>query len=196
MNIPDEATIREYYDLRQQLATYTADMRSVVNHPNYSLPFINPGRLVQVKYMDYDFGWGVVVNHQRRKSPKNAPEEYVPQESWIVDILLNVAEDSSITSKGNQPLPPGVHPPQNGEKPRAEVVPVLLSCVHTISLARIGVPKDLKSTDSKKSLQRALAEVQRRFPDGLALLDPIEHMGIKDDSFKRLLRVRKAANPL
>lgn len=191
MSIPDEGTIREYYDLRQQLATYTADMRAVVNHPNYSLAFVQSGRLAQVKYMEHDFGWGVIINYQRRKSPKNVQEEYPPEESWVVDILLNVAEDSSITSKGNQPLPPGVRPPKKGEKARPEVVPVLLSCVHTLSLPRISVPNDLKSPDAKRGLQRTLAEVQRRFPDGLALLDPIEHMGITDDSFKKLLRVRE-----
>ena len=34
----------------------------------------------------------------------------------------------------------------------------------------------------------ALAEVQRRFPDGLPILDPIENMDITDESFRKLLR--------
>jgi ATP-dependent RNA helicase DOB1 len=41
-------------------------------------------------------------------------------------------------------------------------------------------------------VKKALDEVAKRFPDGLALLDPIENMGIKDDSFKKLLRVSPA----
>ena len=32
-------------------------------------------------------------------------------------------------------------------------------------------------------------EVQRRFPDGLPMLDPIEDMGIKDDGLKSVIRV-------
>jgi ATP-dependent RNA helicase DOB1 len=47
----------------------------------------------------------------------------------------------------------------------------------------------LHTTDSRNSVGKALEEVQKRFPDGIALLDPIENMGIRDDSFKKLLRV-------
>lgn len=47
-----------------------ADFREVITHPNYSLPFLQPGRLIKVKYKDLDFGWGVVVNYQKRLPPK------------------------------------------------------------------------------------------------------------------------------
>ena len=68
--IPDEALVKDYYDYRQQLDQMTADFREVITHPTYSLPFLQPGRLVKVKYMDMDFGWGIVINYQRRLSPK------------------------------------------------------------------------------------------------------------------------------
>ena len=51
-------------------------------------------------------------------------------------------------------------------------------------------------------IQRALSEVQRRFPDGLAVLDPVENMNINDASFKDILRkievleARLVSNPL
>jgi ATP-dependent RNA helicase DOB1 len=38
---------------------------------------------------------------------------------------------------------------------------------------------------------KSVDEVKRRFPDGVPLLDPIENMQIKDESFKKLLRVRR-----
>src|SRR5438045_1584274 len=56
MEIQDEATIREYYDLRKQLDNYAQDMRKVIIHPNYSLPFMQSGRLVEVKHGDFNFG--------------------------------------------------------------------------------------------------------------------------------------------
>jgi ATP-dependent RNA helicase DOB1 len=37
---------------------------------------------------------------------------------------------------------------------------------------------------------KSVKEVKRRFPDGIALLDPVENMGIVDEAFKKLLRVR------
>lgn len=66
MQIDDEGTVKDYYELRQQLDTYGQQMRDVVNHPNYSLQFMQPGRLVRVRYKDVDFGWGAVVNYSRR----------------------------------------------------------------------------------------------------------------------------------
>lgn len=32
-------------------------------------------------------------------------------------------------------------------------------------------------------------EVKKRFPEGIPQLDPIENMGIKDEGFKKLVRV-------
>lgn len=68
--IPDEALVAEYYEYRQQLDQMAADFRDVITHPTYSLPFLQPGRLVKVKYQKLDFGWGVIINYQKRLPPK------------------------------------------------------------------------------------------------------------------------------
>ena len=190
IEIPDEGTIREYYDLRQQLATYTKDMRDVINHPNYCLQFMQLGRLVRIKYKDYDFGWGAVVNFTPRKPNKDEKAENItPQESFVIDVLLQVADTSSNGTRTHQELPQGVRPANDGEKAKMEVVPILLSCVESIGHIRIFLPNDLKSADQRNTVRKSLDEVKRRFPDGIAVLDPIENMGITDASFKKLLRV-------
>jgi ATP-dependent RNA helicase DOB1 len=68
------------------------------------------------------------------------------------------------------------------------------------------MPKEVKTREDvaevKNQIQKSLVEVERRFPDGLPILDPIENMGIADDGFKKLLRKievlesRLLANPL
>jgi ATP-dependent RNA helicase DOB1 len=68
--VPDEELVAQYYECRQQLDQMSADFREVVHHPIYSLPFLQPGRLVKVKHNDLDFGWGVVINCQKRLPPK------------------------------------------------------------------------------------------------------------------------------
>lgn len=68
--IEDEEEIAGYYDIRQQLDILKGDLRTVVNHPQYALPFLQPGRLVKVRHESTDFGWGVVVNYQKRYGPK------------------------------------------------------------------------------------------------------------------------------
>ena len=190
MEVPDEGTIRDYYELRQQLGTYTKDMHDVINHPNYCLQFMQSGRLVRIKYMDNDFGWGAVVNFIQRKPSRDQKEPLPPQQSYILDVLLQVDDSSTNGTKTHQDLPHGIRPPVQGEKSKMEVVPVLLSCVEAISHIRIFLPSTLNSADQRNTVKKALEEVKRRFPDGIAVLDPIENMGITDNSFKKLLRVR------
>jgi ATP-dependent RNA helicase DOB1 len=200
--IPDEATVKDYYELRQQINTYTGDMRDVINHPNYCLQFMQPGRLVHVKYKNDDFGWGVVVKFTPRQPPKGQKADYPPQESYIVDVLLNVSANSSVGTKTGTALPAGIQPAGSGEKGKMEVVPVFLTCLEAIGHIRIFLPKDLNSADQRNTVHKSLEEVKRRFPDGVAVLDPIENMGITDDSFKTLLRKievlesRLLSNPL
>lgn len=55
---------------------------------------------------------------------------------------------------------------------------------------RLYFPKDLRSRDSRMSVLKSLQEVQKRFPDGIPLLDPIEDMGIKDKGLKEVVKVR------
>ncbi|KAI9793488.1 MAG: ATP-dependent RNA helicase mtr4 [Peltula sp. TS41687] len=203
LHIDDEPTIKDYYELRQQLGTYTKDMRDVINHPNYSLQFMQPGRLVTVKYMDHEFGWGAVVNYnQRRPGRGQRAENFTPQDSYVIDVLLNVSDTSPTGMPNNPNLPPGVLPVAKGETGRMEVVPLLLSCIESIGHIRLFLPNDLKPAEQRNTVRKALEEVKKRFPDGIAVLDPIENMGITDESFKKLLRKievlesRLLANPL
>jgi len=66
----NEDLVAQYYEYRQQLDQMSADFREVIHHPSYSLPFLQPGRLVKVKHKDLDFGWGVIINYQKRQPPK------------------------------------------------------------------------------------------------------------------------------
>ena len=200
MEIEDEPIIKEYYDLRKQIDSYTRDMKEVVTHPNYCLQFMQSGRLVRVKHKDFDFGWGAVVTfHRTTVKGDNQPK---PQKNFTVDVLLVLASDVTVSSRGHQDLPFGVRPPDPGEKGKMDVVGVELSCIDSIGHVRIFLPKDLKPIDQRNNVRKSLEEVKRRFPDGIAILDPIENMGITDDSFKKLLRKievlesRLLANPL
>lgn len=184
--IDNESNVANYYELRQQLEAYSNKMRNIINHPDHCLQFMQPGRLVRVKDKLLDFGWGAVVNYCKRVSPKGSSEEYPPHESYIIDILLWVSADSQIT-KTNQDYAQGIRPPE-GDNGKMEVIPVLLSSIDGIGHIRIFLPKDLRPLDQRLTVYKSIEEVKRRFPDGIALLDPIENMNIKDDFFKSLLR--------
>jgi len=196
MVVPEETAVGEYYDRKQQLEELGKDFRTVITHPTYALPFLQPGRLVTVKHESTDFGWGIVVNFTKRATPKpkdGAPPlpaaAETPQSHYIVDVLLSCAA-GSVVSKDQRQGATTVLPCPPGEKGEPLVVPVLLSTLSSLSHIRIFMPKDLRPLEGRQTAMKALGEVKKRFPDGIALLDPIENMGIKDDEFKSLVKVR------
>ncbi|RYO93167.1 hypothetical protein DL766_005702 [Monosporascus sp. MC13-8B] len=210
MIIPDEATVKDYYGLRQQISTYTKDMLSVIQHPNHCLEFLQPGRLVHITdpKTGKDFGWGVILSFTKRKDPKFGEKEYEPQESYFVDVFLRLDPSCNPFGPTNPTtaMPEGVAPCGPSQDSIFEAIPCMLTCVKALSQIRVFMPKDVKSRADieavRKTLLKSLKEVERRFPDGLPILDPIENMNITDDSFKKLLRKievlesRLLANPL
>lgn len=60
--------------------------------------------------------------------------------------------------------------------------------VNKISAVRLYMPSDLRSRDNRQSVLKSIQEVQKRFPHGLPLLDPIKDMGIKDPQLKEVVQ--------
>lgn len=210
MVIPDEATVKDYYSLRQQLTTYTKDMLHVIQHPQHCIEFLQPGRLVQITNpkTGKDFGWGVILNITKRKEPKFGEKEYQPQESYFMDVYLRLDPncDPFGPASPSTDMPVGAVPVQSSQDGIFEAVPCFLTCIKALSQIRVFMPKDIASREDvesvRKQLYKSLKEVERRFPDGLPILDPMENMNITDDSFKALLRKievlesRLLSNPL
>lgn len=148
------------------------------------------GRLIKIKHKEFDFGWGAVVSFAPVNRGKDQKiEELAPQDSYVIDALIEVADSSFMGPRASHALPQGIRPAKEGEKSKMEIVPILLSCVESIGHVRIFLPSDLRLPEQRNTVRKALDEVKRRFPDGIAVLDPIENMGITEASFKKLLRV-------
>ena len=119
-------------------------------------------------------------------------DDLPPHEQYVLDVLLNCATGTVIPKdqKNVTATPGGVTPCAPGQKGLPLVVPVLLTTIEGISHIRIFLPKDLRQDQARETVWKSVLEVQRRFPDGIALLDPIQNMDIKDDKFKALVKVR------
>lgn len=115
-----------------------------------------------------------------------------PQNQYILDVLLNVAADSSSGPKdkhGHSSVPAGVRACGPGDKGEAMIIPVLLATVDKISAIRVHVPKDLRPSSARDTLWKAVLETQKRFEGNVTLLDPVKHMKINDSMFKDLVWV-------
>ncbi|KAF9511630.1 hypothetical protein BS47DRAFT_1372965 [Hydnum rufescens UP504] len=209
--VQDEENVADYYEIRAQLEELQKDVRDVITHPNYAVPFLNAGRLVYIKHGSLDFGWGIILNHQKKQPlnknkgiPPPADFDNHPQNQYILDVVLNCATGSAAMKDktGHASVPNGIQPCLPGERGEPVVIPVLLSIVEKISAIRIHVPKDLRPLSARETLWKSVLEVHKRFPDGLPMLDPIKNMKISDKMFVDLglkiqaLEDRLHSNPM
>ncbi|CAH3186779.1 unnamed protein product, partial [Porites evermanni] len=147
--IPNEESITAYYKIRQQLKRLGNDMLSFIHQPKFCLPFMQPGRLIQVKSNSDDFGWGVVLNFQKKANQKSGPTQ--GETLFVVEALLNCSSKSVKSADGETPQP--CKPDEKGEM---QVVPILLHLVKAISSVRLYIPKDLRSLDSRQSVGKSI----------------------------------------
>uniref|UniRef100_G3QHL1 Exosome RNA helicase MTR4 n=1 Tax=Gorilla gorilla gorilla TaxID=9595 RepID=G3QHL1_GORGO len=169
--IPNEESVVIYYKIRQQLAKLGKEIEEYIHKPKYCLPFLQPGRLVKVKNEGDDFGWGVVVNFSKKSNVKPNSGELDPL--YVVEVLLRCSKESLKNSATEAAKP--AKPDEKGEMQifcNLFVITKVLQCdgnEHTIMISK-------------------LEEVQKRFPDGIPLLDPIDDMGIQDQGLKKVIQ--------
>lgn len=194
IRIPQMEASMEYFGIRKQLQRLAAELQAVVVKPNYVLPFLNPGRLVHVvdpSRGGVDWGWGVIVNFKKTGRGSGSNGAGTEEHIYVVEVLLSCSAAATIE-----------HPSNSGELCEMRVVPVLLELLHSISTLRIFLPADLRPADSRKTVEKSVTEVKKRFPDGLPLLDPVEDMKIPASELSTLvsrteaLEKRLAAHPL
>ncbi|PRP82873.1 hypothetical protein PROFUN_04736 [Planoprotostelium fungivorum] len=179
IEIKNENQISNYFELEKTLDQIQSDIRKIIVQPVHILPFLQPGRMIKIiGEGEVEWDWGVVVNFQK-KGDKGKGNKNNLQADYVVDILLSCEPN---LPTGDKPKPPtkgkGVY----------QIVPVMLSNVKNISSIRLYVPKDLTNPSHRESVGKSLQEVNKRFPDGIPHLDPIEDMKIDSPDFKQLVR--------
>lgn len=182
--VPNEDQVSSYYKIRQQLDNLSKELLTFIQKPQYLLPFLQPGRLVKVKNGEDDFGWGMVVNFQKKANQSKASDD---GPIYVAEILVNMTKESakSRNTAVVKPCPPG-------ERGEMQVIPIMLHLIQAISAVRLYLPQDLRPLDNRQSVGKSIQEVHKRFPDGLPLLDPVEDMGIKEKGMKEVVKKLEA----
>ncbi|KAI9321903.1 rRNA-processing arch domain-containing protein [Dichotomocladium elegans] len=186
ITIDKEEEIASYYELRKQIAAYAEEMREIINLPKYSLPFMQPGRLVRVKHLDMDFGWGALVNYHRVNPRNDANDANTATPVYILHVLLYCDKDSTL-SKDADGKTVGVRPAPDDFNGEPMIVPVTLSSLDGISHIRIVLPKQLKTVQQKTEVHSSICTIQSKFPDDIPVLDPIENMNIRHEGLDKLI---------
>jgi ATP-dependent RNA helicase DOB1 len=94
---------------------------------------------------------------------------------YVIDVLGK----AKVSGSSIQPaLPEGPSRPQ--------IFPVELTVLDGIWSIRLHLPKDVRPLDAQAVVLKSISEVERRFPDAVPFLDPINDQGIVDPAFKGL----------
>ena len=172
--VPREAEVESYYKIRQTLRNLKEERHAFITKPLYIMPFLQPGRLVEVKNGDDYFGWAIVLSYKKtenKKDPKEPP-------TITVDVILRVSPETA-----NQKVTSDIKPARPGEKSEPVVVPILLKLIRDLSAVRLKLPADLKPLDQRVMVVKMVEEAQKRVPESQFVLDPVKNMKIKDETF-------------
>ncbi|CAL1279980.1 unnamed protein product [Larinioides sclopetarius] len=175
-----EDDVDSYYKIKKHLDSLAEEYHFFITRPEYCVPFFQPGRLVKVKNGDDDFGWGMIVNYQKKTLQSGNTKESV---FYVVDVLLQVSKESAETK-----VTSNLKPPAPNEKGVMQVVPIKLNLIQQLSTVRAHTPKDLRPIDNRMQVLRTIQAILERFPNGLPLLDPIEDMKIKEEGLKDVMK--------
>lgn len=208
----DVSAVAEYFGLDRQLLLIQRKMMKIQRRPEHILPFVqSSGRLIDVTIDGENYGWGIIVRYKRKAGTStagSAGQAALNAEGPLhnIDVLLGCVDrhfdDTSPTAEARRDedmanlglLWRGTarHCRPMLSKDRADIASLReftigLENIDRISAVRLFVPQDAKPQEARKNIMKSLIEVQRRFPEGLPLLDPVKDLKINVGEFNKLL---------
>ena len=212
-NEEDIEAVGEYVGMDRQLLLTQRKMMKIQRRPEHILPFVqSSGRLVDITIDGENYGWGIIVRYKRKAgtgTAGSAGKAALSTEGPVhnVDLLLACVDrhfdDTSPSAKARREedlanlglLWRGTasHCRPVSSEDKANIISmreftVGLDTIDRISAVRLFVPQDTKPQEARKNIMKSLKEVQRRFPDGLPLLDPVKDLKINVSEFNKLLQ--------
>ena len=209
----DVAAVGEYVGMDRQLLLTQRKMMKIQRRPEHILPFVqSSGRLVDITIDGENYGWGIIVRYKRKAgtgTAGSAGKTALSAEGPVhnIDVLLACVDrhfddtSPSASARREEDLAnlgllwrgTASHCRAVSSDDKSNIISmreftVGLDTIDRISAVRLFVPQDTKPQDARKNIMKSLKEVQRRFPDGLPLLDPVKDLKIDVGEFNKLLQ--------
>ena len=209
----DVAAVGEYVGMDRQLLLTQRKRMKIQRRPEHILPFVqSSGRLVDITIDGENYGWGIIVRYKRKAgtgTAGSAGKTALSTEGPVhnIDVLLACVDrhfddtSPSASARREEDLAnlgllwrgTASHCRAVSSDDKSNIISmreftVGLDTIDRISAVRLFVPQDTKPQDARKNIMKSLKEVQRRFPDGLPLLDPVKDLKIDVGEFNKLLQ--------
>ena len=208
----DVAAVGEYFGMDRQLLLIQQKMMKIQRRPEHILPFVSSsGRLIDVTIDGENYGWGVIVRYKRKAgtgTAGSAGQTALNAEGPLhsIDVLLECVDrhfdDTSPNAEARREedlanlglLWRGTarhcRPASPNDNPKIVSMrefTVGLDSIDRISAVRLFIPQDTHPQEARRHVMDSLKEVQRRFPTGVPLLDPVKDLKINVSEFNKLL---------
>lgn len=119
-----------------------------------------------------DWGWGVLMNFHRNN------------DKTVLDVCLKCNRNSiGYATEKAEPAQPDT------KEFEYKVVPVTFANLQRISRTMIKQIDTVQSQQLAGHVANVMLEFHKRYGDDIPQLDPIEHLGIRSDTLKSLIRV-------
>jgi ATP-dependent RNA helicase DOB1 len=201
--------VSEFYQMEQQLVLTRRRIKQSIRKPSNILKFLQVGgRLLEISIEGENFGWGALVSCKKKQGTgaggsAGRMAAMTAGPDYNVDVLLPCmdrhfddqskrgkeedSEDNKLIWRGNYQTCRPARKEDKSSLVSFRIFTVGLENIENISAARIFIPQDCTTVESRRTVQSTLKEVKNRFKDGVPLLDPVKDMGIEDESFLTLL---------
>lgn len=120
-----------------------------------------------------DWGWGILCNFHKAES------------TITLDVYLKCYKNSSGYAVEKAMPPPPTAAPNESEY---KVLPVKFENIYQISKCMVKKINEISQSKLSEHVAFVMNEFVKRYGTSLPLMDPIEHMGIKNDNLIVLIR--------
>lgn len=179
--IKNEESIGSYHSIREQLENCSRALTNYYGRANLMDSYLRPGRVVRIHHEGQDFGWGILTKK---------PIYYAMHGMHILEVLVNCTVGTVVTLDPTG-IATGLKPcltttTSGGQEGDLVIVPLPATSVTGIACTWMNAVK--AGPQAMQSAFKNLQQLQKRFPDGLPLLDLIEDIGLRDVSLKAIVR--------
>jgi len=208
----EEEKVGEYYRMNQQLLHLEGKVQKIARKSQYVIPFLQTsGRMLKCSINGENYGWGVMVSYKKKlgtgsagsagktAAMTSAPEHVVEVLLICVDKQFDNCKISDVESEENKTnigmtwrgnvrhfRPAKKRCVEDGKTATMRVFKISLENIDELSAVRLFIPNDIQSADSRRNVANSVKEVQRRFPEGIPILDAASDLGVKCDDFVKL----------
>ena len=214
-----ESKVREYHQMNEQILIIERKMKKIMRKPQYVVPFLQSnGRMIKCSIEGEDYGWGVLISYKKKSGGSAGSAGKMALSSGpehSLDVLLECFDrhfdDKAINDVTKQEdisniglLWKGSHHHCRAFRKGTDddrlvsyrVFTMNLDNIDDLSAVRLFTPKDIHPEPARRNLAKSIQEVQKRFPEGVPLLHPVQDMNVKSEDYKQLTSRAKALQDL